>query len=44
VWQPLRINRIWTRCSKCTSLEDVTDDHRSCSQCGALLAERPPFW
>jgi quinol monooxygenase YgiN len=44
VWQPLRINRIWTRCAACTSLEDVTDDHRTCGQCGALLEERPPFW
>lgn len=44
VWQPLRINRIWTRCSACASLEDVTDDHRACGGCGAPLAERPPFW
>lgn len=44
VWQPLRINRIWTRCGACTSLEDVTDDHRACGRCGAALAERPPFW
>lgn len=44
VWQPLRINRIWTRCGACTSLEDVTDDHRACGRCGATLAERPPFW
>ena len=44
VWQPLRINRIWTRCAACAALEDVTDDHRRCTQCDAPLAERPPFW
>lgn len=44
VWQPLRINRIWTRCVACAALEDVTDDHRQCTQCGTLLGERPPFW
>ena len=44
VWQPARINRIWVRCASCASLEDVTDDHRSCRRCGAALAERPAFW
>jgi hypothetical protein len=44
VWQPARINRIWTRCTTCAALEDVSDDHRVCTQCGATLPERPPFW
>lgn len=44
VWQPTRINRIWVRCPSCASLEDVTDDHRSCGRCGADLPDRPAFW
>ena len=44
VWTPARINRIWLRCPSCGSLEDVSDDHRSCSKCHAPLPERPAFW
>jgi quinol monooxygenase YgiN len=44
VWRPVRINPIWVRCVACASLEDVTDDHRSCGRCGAHLPERPGFW
>ncbi|MCG3174397.1 MAG: hypothetical protein GMKNLPBB_02631 [Myxococcota bacterium] len=44
VWTPTRINRIWVRCPSCGSLEDVSDDHRACSQCHAPLPERPAFW
>lgn len=44
VWKPIRVNRIWTRCPSCTSLEDVSDDHRRCSRCNSELPERPPFW
>jgi steroid delta-isomerase-like uncharacterized protein len=44
VWQPTRINRIWVRCPSCASLEDATDDHRSCGRCGAALPDRPAFW
>jgi len=44
VWTPTRMNRIWVRCPSCASLEDVNDDHRSCSQCNAGLPERPAFW
>lgn len=44
VWTPTRINRIWVRCPTCGSLEDVSDDHRSCGRCGAPLPERPAFW
>lgn len=44
VWSPLRINRIWTRCLACARLEDVSDDRRACSGCGADLPERQPFW
>lgn len=44
VWQPSRLNRIWVRCTACASLEDVGDDHRSCSRCGAELPERPKYW
>jgi predicted ester cyclase len=44
VWQPTRINRIWVRCPSCASLEDVSDDHRGCSKCHAVLPERPEFW
>lgn len=44
VWSPTRINRIWVRCLACGSLEDVTDDHRSCSKCQAQLPDRPAFW
>ena len=44
VWAPTRINRIWVRCPSCGALEDVSDDHRGCSECGAPLPERPAFW
>ncbi len=44
VWTPARINRIWVRCPSCASLEDVSDDHRSCGKCHAPLPERPAFW
>jgi quinol monooxygenase YgiN len=44
VWTPGRINRMWVRCLACGSLEDVNDDHRSCSRCSAPMPERPAFW
>jgi len=44
VWTPARINRIWLRCPSCGSLEDVSDDHRSCAKCDAPLPERPELW
>jgi len=44
VWTPTRINRLWVRCPSCTSLEDVSDDHRACRACGAPMPERPAFW
>lgn len=44
VWTPTRINRIWVRCPSCGSLEDVSDDHRSCAKCHAPMPERPAFW
>jgi hypothetical protein len=44
VWTPTRINRIWVRCPACGSLEDVSDDHRSCRSCHAPMPERPSFW
>lgn len=44
VWKPGRINRIWVRCLGCAGLEDVSDDHRTCSQCSVDLPTRPLFW
>ena len=44
VWTATRMNRIWVRCPSCGALEDVSDDHRSCSQCSAPMPERPMFW
>lgn len=44
VWTPTRLNRIWVRCTACGALEDVSDDHRSCTKCRAALPERPAFW
>ncbi|MEO0604277.1 MAG: hypothetical protein AAF211_22770 [Myxococcota bacterium] len=44
VWQPTRVNRIWVRCTACASLQDVSDDHRSCHECGSELPPRPAFW
>ncbi|MEZ4404910.1 MAG: GFA family protein [Polyangiales bacterium] len=44
VWAPTRVNRLWVRCASCGALEDVNDDHRSCSRCAAALPERPAFW
>lgn len=44
VWTPTRINRLWVRCPSCGSLEDVSDDHRSCARCQAPMPERPAYW
>lgn len=44
VWTPTRINRMWVRCTRCTALEDVSDDHETCSNCSARLPERPAYW
>jgi hypothetical protein len=44
VWTATRMNRIWVRCPSCGALEDVNDDHRSCSRCHAPMPERPAFW
>jgi ketosteroid isomerase-like protein len=44
VWKPIRTNRIWTRCPACHEPNDVNDDHRACSKCGAELPPRPPVW
>lgn len=44
VWTASSMNRIWVRCLTCGALEDVNDDHRSCSRCHAPMPERPAFW
>lgn len=44
VWKPIRTNRIWTRCPACHEPNDVNDDHRACTRCGAELPPRPPVW
>jgi quinol monooxygenase YgiN len=44
VWAPTRMNRLWVRCPVCGSLEDASDDHRTCGACGAAMPERPAFW
>jgi hypothetical protein len=44
VWKPVRTNRIWTRCQACAKPNDVTDNHRECAHCGAVLPERESFW
>lgn len=44
VWKPARINRVWVRCPACATLNDVSDDHRTCSKCDAELPERPELW
>ncbi|MEM7158787.1 MAG: hypothetical protein AAF799_38450 [Myxococcota bacterium] len=44
VWTPTRMNRMWVRCTACSSLQDVDDDHRECTECSAALPERPSFW
>lgn len=44
VWQPLRMNRLWTRCMACQQPNNVNDNHRECSKCGTELPPRPTFW
>jgi hypothetical protein len=44
VWQPLRLNRMWTRCPRCSQPNDVSDDPRLCANCGAELPPRPSYW
>jgi quinol monooxygenase YgiN len=43
VWTPTRINRLSVRCTSCGALKDVSDHHRSCSNCAVALPERPQF-
>jgi ketosteroid isomerase-like protein len=44
VWQPLRVNRVWTRCPGCAALADASADPRACSRCGGPLPPRPSLW
>ena len=44
VWTPTRMNRLWVRCTDCHALENVNDDHRTCTACGSTLPTRPAFW
>lgn len=44
VWRPVRINRLWVRCTSCRKLNDASDGHRACTHCGAMLPERPGYW
>jgi steroid delta-isomerase-like uncharacterized protein len=44
VWQPVRVNRLWTRCATCNQPNDTSHEQRSCSNCGADLPPRPTYW
>ena len=44
VWKPDHINRLWTRCAVCAQPNDATANPGECSNCGAALPERPPYW
>lgn len=44
VWKPVRVNRLWVRCSACGSLEDASNDPATCSKCSTALPERPAYW
>ncbi|MCB1142562.1 MAG: hypothetical protein H7A24_13800 [Leptospiraceae bacterium] len=44
VWNPIRMNRIWTRCENCGDANDVNTDPSNCKSCGHPLPERKTFW
>jgi hypothetical protein len=44
VWHVSKMNRMWVRCTNCSSLEDVSHDAHACSRCSAELPARPTFW
>jgi heme-degrading monooxygenase HmoA len=43
VWQPLRLNRVWQRCTQCGTPNDAHRVERQCQHCGAPLAEAAPY-
>jgi hypothetical protein len=43
VWQPLRLNRVWQRCTKCGTPNDAHGTERHCAKCGTELPEAPPY-
>jgi hypothetical protein len=43
VWQPLRLNRIWQRCTNCGTPNDAHAADRRCRKCGIALPEAPPY-
>jgi hypothetical protein len=44
VWTASRVNRLWVRCPTCAALENVDDNHTSCTKCSADLPPRPAYW
>lgn len=44
VWTPARIGRLWVRCPSCHALQNVSADHRCCSECEAAMPPRPAYW
>ncbi len=43
VWQPLRLNAMWQRCSQCSTPNDANSAEGRCRRCGAPLPEPPPY-
>jgi predicted ester cyclase len=43
VWQPLRLNRIWVRCTQCRTPNDAHAAEHRCKRCGAALPEPAPY-
>jgi steroid delta-isomerase-like uncharacterized protein len=44
VWQPVRVNRLWSRCMTCNQPNAVGDKPATCSNCGSDLPARPTYW
>jgi hypothetical protein len=43
VWQPLRLNRLWQRCTSCGTPNDAHAAGRRCTKCGSALPEAPAY-
>jgi ketosteroid isomerase-like protein len=43
VWQPLRLNRVWYRCTRCGTPNDAHAIERRCTKCGAEFPEAAPY-
>ena len=44
VWNPIRLNTLWVRCTSCDALQDGASESATCTECGAALPPQPAYW